>query len=582
MRPLMIAALVLPFLLPAQPRRSTPASALKRHGWKVNADLEAQLAKWKRVELPFAAEGLSPRERQMVEKLVEASQHLNQVFWLQNDPEGLRLYNDISASRNPDDQKMFRMLRINGGRYDLLAENKTFACRSAEYHDGCPTTPPGRALYPVGLTRAQLEQYVQQHPGRKPAIYSPYSVVYMVTDPPDRPIGAPKVAWKLNTTPYVVAYHDLLHGAARALREAAALSDDAAFAHFLTLRADALLSDDYYVSDIAWVELSNPKFDIIFAPYETYLDDLMGIKTSYGAAVLIRNEDESAKLALYQKYVAEIQEALPLEDRYKPSKRGHLTPMEVMDAPFRAGDLRYGYQAVADNLPNDPRIHAEKGTKKIFFKNFMDARVNYVILPLARLLMRDDQAALASAAGYLAATVMHEICHGLGPDYALVNGKKVDIREAIGPAYSGLEEAKADVVGMYALKWLVDHGALPQERLHEYYASYVAGIFRTARFGIGEAHGRAEMMEFNFYAEQGAITRDSAGHYVVDFEKMPAAIARLATELLQQEATGDRARAEAWFKRYDVMPPELAQAMQKAGNVPVDFEPIFHWGDGVK
>ena len=181
--------------------------------------------------------------------------------------------------------------------------------------------------------------------------------------------------------------------------------------------------------------------------------------------MLIRNEEESRKLAVYQKYVPDIQDALPIDAAARPSKHGHLTPMEVMDAPYRAGDLRHGYQAVADNLPNDPRIHQEKGTKKIFFKNFMDARVTYVVLPIAHRLMQPGQAAKASAEGYLASTLMHEISHELGPDFARRGGKQIDIREAIGPAYSGLEEAKADVVGMFGLKWLVDHGALPMSAL---------------------------------------------------------------------------------------------------------------------
>src|SRR5438034_1336919 len=182
--------------------------------------------------------------------------------------------------------------------------------------------------------------------------------------------------------------------------------------------------------------------------------------------------------------------------------------MEVMDAPFRAGDLRHGYQAVADNLPNDPRIHKEKGTKKIFFKNFMDARVREIILPLAAKVMDAAQAKQASAEGYLASTVMHEICHGLGPAFARRGGRQVDIREAMAGAFSGLEEAKADVVGMFALRWLIDRGALEKERLEEYYASYVAGIFRTVRFGTGEAHSRAEMTEFNYLVSQGAVTGD--------------------------------------------------------------------------
>jgi hypothetical protein len=195
--------------------------------------------------------------------------------------------------------------------------------------------------------------------------------------------------------------------------------------------------------------------------------------------------------------------------------------------------------------------------------------------------MRAGDAQKASAEGYLAAVMMHEICHGLGPAFARVNGKHVDIREAIGPAYSGLEEAKADVTGMFGLKWLVDHGALPKERLEEYYASYVAGIFRTVRFGTAEAHGRAEMMEFNFLSERGAIVADG-GSYAIDYSKIGDAIAAVAKELLEIEASGDRARAEAWFNKYDKMPPALHQALDRANNVPVDVDPLGSFAEGVR
>ncbi|HLK33474.1 MAG TPA: hypothetical protein VKT29_10325, partial [Terriglobales bacterium] len=460
------------------------------------------------------------------------------------------------------DAQVRRMLMINGSRFDLLRDNEPFV--------GTKPMPPGRGFFPPGLTREQIEQYVQQHPERKAEIYNPYTVV----------------RWQgkqLVGVPYHVAYRSLLGPAARDLRAAAALSDDPAFAKFLRLRADALLNDDYFQSDLAWLDLKDPKFDVIFAPYETYLDGLLGVKTSYGAAVLIRDQAESRKLALYQEYVPEIQDALPLAAEDRPSKRGLATPMEVVDAPFRAGDLRHGYQAVADNLPNDARIHELKGTKKIFFKNFMDARVNYVILPVARRVLRADQANKVSGEGYLAGTLLHEISHGLGPAFARTAGGKVDIREAIGPIFSPLEEAKADAVGMFGLQWLVDHEVLPKSRLEEYYASYVGGLLRTVRFGAGEAHGRAEMMEFNYLSEQKAITRDGAtGRYAIDYAKMPDSVASLAKELLEQEATGDRARAEAWFQKYDVMPEELKTSLQKAADVPVDIDPVFSFPENVK
>lgn len=516
--------------------------------------MNQRLAQWKRVDMPFHTAGLSRKEIRMVDRLVDACRLLNDVYWRQSDFVGLALY------KSTPDAALKRLLMIMGSRWDLLDENRPFT--------GDEPMPPGRELYPKGLTRAQIEAYVAQHPEDKAAVYDPYTVVVSRNG-------------RLSGVPYHVRYKAFLEPMAKALRDAAALSSDPAFAHFLRLRADALLSDDYYPSDLAWLDLKDPKFDVIFAPYETYLDDLLGVKTSYGASVLIRSDEESAKLAVYQRFVPEIQDALPIDAADRPSKRGHLTPMEVMDAPYRAGDLRYGYQAVADNLPNDPRIHESKGSKKIFFKNFMDARVTYVILPVAQKLMLPAQAAKVTGEGYMASTLLHEICHGLGPAYARIGGKQVDIREAIGPAYSGLEEAKADVVGMFGLKWLVGHGAMPKERLEEYYASYVAGLFRTLRFGTGEAHGRAEMMEFNYLLENGALTY-AAGRYTVNYERMPDTLARLAKELLEIEAAGDRARAEAWFAKYDRMPEELTRALAAAEDIPVDIEPVFSFSDEVR
>jgi hypothetical protein len=529
----------------------------------VAPDIEQRVARFKPVEMPFTFEGRTARERRVVNELIAACRDLENIYWRQNNPADIALYNSLRASGDPADKRLAHYIWINGSRFDQIDENKPFI--------GTEPDPPGRSLYPQGLTRADIEAYVVAHPEQKKEIYDERTIVKLVSRTP----------LKLRTVPYHVEYRSSLQGAATHLRAAAAASDDPAFAKFLRLRAAALLTDDYYESDLAWVALKDPKFDVIFAPYETYLDDLLGVKTSYGASVLVRNEAESAKLAVFQKYVPDIQDALPVAAADRPSKKGHATPMEVMDAPFRAGDLRHGYQAAADNLPNDPRIHEKVGSKKIFFKNYMDARVDYVILPVAKRLMRPDQSARASAEGYLAAVMMHEISHGLGPSYSHPGGKQVDIRAAIGPTFSGLEEAKADVTGMFGLQWLVDHGALPKERLEEYYASYVAGIFRTVRFGTAEAHGRAEMMEFNYLAEKGAISRDAQGLYVIDYAKIPGALASLTKELLEIEATGDRARAEAWFVKYDQMPADLRAALEGVKDVPVDIDPLVPFAEGV-
>lgn len=528
----------------------------------VVSDLAERIKQYKPVQMPFNPAGLTAREREMVEKLVEASQYLEDIYWRQSDPAGLALYKQLEPSKSERDQRICEYLFINGSRFDLLDNNKPFI--------GTEPMPPGRGFYPPDLTREKVEAYVKDHPDQKSDVYSGYTIV--------RNKGG-----ALETVPYHVAFREFLVPAAKLLREAAALSSDKDFAEFLTLRADALLADDFVKSDFKWIDLKNPKIDVVFAPYEVYLDELLGVKTSYGAAVMIRNEKESEKLELFEKYVADIQDALPIAPEDKPSKKGLQMPMEVVDSPFRTGDFAHGYQAVADNLPNDPMIIEKKGSKKMFFKNFMDARVNNVIVPVAKRLMREDQAPLVTGEAYLMHTMMHEISHSIGPSFARVNDKQVDIREAIGPAYSALEEAKADVVGMFGLIWLMDHGYLPKDKRNELFTSYVGGQFRTIRFGTAEAHGSAELMEFNYLSEQGVVTRDAAtGRYSVNYDKMVPAIDALTKELLEIEATGDRARAENWFKKYNTVPAELQTSFKKMNDIPVDIAPIFSWPIKVK
>jgi len=528
----------------------------------VAPDLAQRLAKFKPIHISYDSSSFTDREKKMVDHLVDASSLLDCIYWRQSDPEGLKLYLSLAGSKNPQDQMLREYLKINGGRFDLIDANKPFV--------GNAWMPPGRGFFGSGITRADFDGYVAAHPDQRAELYGPQTII--------RSEGH-----ALEAVPYHTAFREFLVPMARDLREASELTNDPAFAKFLQLRADALLTDDYWSSDLAWLDLKNPKFDIIFAPYETYLDGLLGVKTSYGASVMVRNDAESKKLTIFQQYVPQLQESLPLARADLVSKHGKQSPMEVVDAIYRAGDLLHGYQAVADNLPNDPRIHKQKGSKKIFWKNFMEARVNYIILPLARRLMVPHQAQLVSGDALLQVVILHEISHGLGPAYAKTAAGQSDIREAIGPQYSALEESKADITGMMCMKWLADHGAIPRDQLNGIYASFLGETFRTMRFGIAEAHGQAAMMEFSYLTEQGAIRRDpSIGLYEVNFERMAGAMAALAKELLGQEATGDRVRTENWFKKYVLMPPELAAALSKASDVPVDIDPEFDFQPQVR
>jgi hypothetical protein len=525
-------------------------------------DLAEQVAKFKPIHIAYDSSGLTKNEQKMVEKLVDAAGLLDCIYWRQSDPEGLKLYLSLADKHDPQSDPVREYLKINGSRWDLINDNKPFAGIGS-----LEPMPPGHAFYPWGISKQKFDAYVAAHPEQKAALYDPHTVVVRDGD-------------TLKAVPYHTTYREFLIPMARDLREASELTPDPAFANFLRLRAHALLTDDYFDSDIAWLDLKNPKFDIIFAPYEVYLDGLLGVKTSYGASIMIRNDAESKKLEVYRKYVPQLQESLPLPASDLPSKSGKQSPMEVVDGIYRSGDLLHGYQAVADNLPNDPRIHVLKGSKKIFWKNFMDARVNNVIVPLVQHLLIPNQAAMVNGDGVMQFVILHEISHGLGPSYAKTSGgsgaKKIGIGEAIGPEYSALEEAKADVVGMRCVYWLVQHGVIPKDKLDEAYAGYFGDQYRTIRFGIGEAHGKAAMMEISYLTEQGAIRRDSGtGLYQIDFAKMPAAIDSLSKKLLELEAAGDRAGTEAWFKKYAVMPADLAAALAKCSDVPVDVDPTF-------
>ncbi|MGA8182282.1 MAG: hypothetical protein WB819_01425, partial [Terriglobia bacterium] len=309
-----IAILFIGFFMACTAPHQSGTGKTSRYG-VVAPDLSSRLAKWRRVEMPYDASGLTDKQRQVVEKLVDACRYLDDIFWRQSDPEALDLYQSLEGRNNPADIALRRFLMINGSRFDLLDDNKPFV--------GTRPMPPGHSLYPQDLTREDIDAFLRSHPSAKTEIYSPYSIVRHE----DRDLAA---------IPYNVAYKPFLEKAASDLREAAALSNDKMFGNFLTARAVALLDDKYYPSDILWLDLKDPKIDVIFAPYESYLDGLLGVKTSYGAAVLIRNDAESRKLALYERYIPMIQRDLPLPAADLPSLEGHRTPLEVVDSPFRA------------------------------------------------------------------------------------------------------------------------------------------------------------------------------------------------------------------------------------------------------
>jgi len=313
----------------------------------------------------------------------------------------------------------------------------------------------------------------------------------------------------------------------------------------------------------------------VLGPFEVYDDQLMGIKTSYEASVAVRDAQESAKLAGYIAHLQELENNLPYPEADRRDLTGLASPMVVVRDIYRAGDLRVGYQAAATNLPNDPKVHEQKGSKKIFWKNIFEARVDKVILPISRVLMAPSQASQVTAQGVFEDVLMHELSHALGP--RTVRGEeKTPVNQKLGDLYSATEELKATVVGLVSMAWLIDHDLMPAAREEEHYASYLGSIFRAVRFGVGEAHGRASIVELNFLREKGAIRRDDgAQRWSVDVGKMRPALRELTGNVLEIERAGNYDAAASLFAQFGSIPEDLAKDLEKVRSVPVEVEPIY-------
>ena len=518
-------------------------------------DLKAKLRQFEQTEMSFDSSILSAVEQKIVEKMIEAAKCMDEIFWRQSAHEALGIRRRLEQSRSPSDREVLHYLRIHFGPYDRIQEFRPFI--------GEKTKPLGAGLYPEDLTREEWVAYVEAHPEEREQLESAYTVIKREEN-------------RLRAVPYHVEYRDLLQPAVRALQEAAALAESPSLQKYLTSRAEALLTDDFFQSDCDWIDLDDPTFDLVIGPYEVYEDRLMGLKATYEGVVMFRDVEASEKLGVYVNHLHDLEKNLPIPDAWKQLNRQLTSPMSVVEDIYRGGDIRAGYQAVAFVLPNDPKVREIKGSKKIFHKNFLDARVNKVIKPLAQELLVPEQVSLVTDEGFFNFVVMHELAHALGPNYTVARAEQTPINKALGSHYAGIEEGKADVVGLHSLNYFIDHGVIDPKREPEHYVSYLGGLFRTIRFGADEAHGRASLFEFAFLREEGAIEYDAVRErFAVNFGAMREAIKKLAALFMTVEAEGDEARAEELLMKFGSFSPELKKALERCSHVPIEFEPVF-------
>jgi hypothetical protein len=536
------------------------------------AQLQKMTARFAPTELNVDIANLSVGDRRALVKLIEAARLIDEIFMTQYWSGDHALYAKLQKETSPLGKARLHYFWINKGPWSELDGNTAFIPGVPEHK------LPGANFYPESMTKEQFETWLKTLPEDQQKQATGFFTII-------RSDG--KNALKI--IPYSEAYKEDLTRAAKLLNEAAELTDNASLKHFLTTRAAAFLSNDYYESDVAWMDLDAP-LDITIGPYETYNDEIFGYKASYEAYVNVRDEQESAKLGAFARDLQEIENNLPLDPKYRNPKIGAQAPIRVVNEVMDAGDGNHGVQTAAYNLPNDERVVAEKGSKRVMLKNVQQAKFQQILIPISKRVLAADEQADVNFDAFFTHILTHELCHGLGPHQITLNGKPTTPREQLKELYSAIEEAKADATGLFALQYMIDHAqamglesvlkpdANSDKRL---YTTYLASSFRTLRFGLGEAHGKGMAMQVNYLIDKGGFVARPDGTFAVDYAKIKDAVRDLTHDLLTVEAEGDYAGAKKMLDTLGVLRPEFKQALDKLGDIPVDIEPIFVTADQV-
>jgi hypothetical protein len=523
----------------------------------VNTELTPKLRRFAPVTLKADTTRLSAGDRAALAKLIEAAALMDRIYlrqsWSGNEATLARLEADTS----PEAQERLLYFRINMGPWSSLDDHRAFL-------EGVPAQKPaGATYYPEDMTKEEFAAWLAALPraGQKEATGF-FTVIRRKTDR------------ELSAVPYSVEYKDLLAPAAKLLKEAAALTENASLRKFLELRAAAFLSNDYYESDLAWMDLDSP-IEPTIGPYEVYMDRLFNYKAAFEAFVTIRNDEETARLAQFSTYLQEIENNLPIAARYRNPRLGAAAPIRVVDQVAVGGEARAGVQTAAFNLPNDERVIAAKGSKRVMLKNVQEAKFARVLKPISGLVLDPLQQPSVAFEPFFTHILAHELMHGLGPHEITVRGKKTTVRLAMKDVGSALEEAKADVAGLFALQYLVEKGILPPETENRMHVTFLASIFRSVRFGLHEAHGRGVALIFNTFMKEGAYRyNDTTGTFRVDFERIRPAVRTLTGEIMTLQATGNYEGARRLLTERAVIEPPMQRTLAKLSAIPVDITPV--------
>ena len=513
--------------------------------------LKAQVARFAPADLTADIEDLPASERTALTKIIEAAKLLDPIFDRQayrGNPElRQRLARDASAKGRVK-LEYFDIMR---GPWDRQNAWAPFAIETAR--------PLGAGFYPEDLTAEAFRAYVKSHPKDREALESLTTVVERQGD-------------RLVAVPYSKAYEAWLKPAAEKLREAARSTQNASLKKFLELRADAFLSDEYYASDRAWMDLES-RVEVTIGPYETYEDSLLGLKASFEAFVTVADPEASRNLAKYKGYLSEMEAHLPIPDAMKTT-RGRESPIRVVDVVYTSGDARKSVQTIAFNLPNDERVRKEKGAKKVLLRNLIETKFEQILKPIAKPILDPEQFKLLSAQAFFYEVLFHELSHSLGPAFADRDGKQEELRVVFGPLYSPLEEAKADVMGAYQILFMIDKGELPKSFRETLLLTYFAGLFRSVRFGTDAAHGQGAALQINRFLNRKAA-RYVDGRFTVDLDGLEEEVVGLVRDLCILQHSGNVAEADAMLETLGVITPPIRAALERSSDVPIDVRPRY-------
>ena len=507
---------------------------------------DSRLGIYHQVPLTADLSHLSDNQKQMLSKLIDASEIMDDLFWKQ------AFFGDKKAFLQQfSDEELKAFAAINYGPWDRLNGD-------APYLSGYGEKAAGAEFYPQDMTKAE---FAAAEFADKDGLYS----VVERTENGD-----------LTATPYSEKYQAELTKAAALLKEASELADNETFANYLKLRAEALLSDDYYASDMAWMDMKTNPIELVIGPIETYEDQLYGYRAAFESYVLIKDMVWSERLAKYAQFLPELQEGLPVDEAYKQETPGSDADLNAYDVIYYAGHSNAGSKTIAINLPNDERVQLAKGTRRLQLKNAMQAKFDHILKPISEVLIAPEQREHITFNAFFANTMFHEVAHGLGIKNTITD--KGTVRAALKEHASALEEGKADILGLYMVHSLLEKGEITEGTLEDYYVTFMAGVFRSVRFGASRAHGKANMIRFNYFATMGAFDRNEDGLYSVNMDKMSEAVSSLSELILTLQGNGDYDGVAELVADKGIIKPQLEAdlARLKAASIPVDI--VFKQG----